>query len=158
MVDMPIRNKSKDNPYTLGYDEVKKIYTVEFDDGNHHHQLVEISEEVYKLFNKFELEDISQIHKYRKHIEHSELYEETLEHRMVSKSIGVECIVEQKLIKEELKNIINMLSDTQKRRIIKYYFYEKNEYEIAYEENTTQQAINKSLQLALEKLKKMIKY
>ena len=155
---MPIRNKSKDNPYTLGYDEVKKIYTVEFDDGNHHHQLVEISEEVYKLFNKFELEDISQIHKYRKHIEHSELYEETLEHRMVSKSIGVECIVEQKLIKEELKNIINMLSDTQKRRIIKYYFYEKNEYEIAYEENTTQQAINKSLQLALEKLKKMIKY
>ena len=158
MVDMPIRNKSKDNPYTLGYDEVKKIYTVEFDDGNHHHQLVEISEEVYKLFNKFELEDISQIHKYRKHIEHSELYEETLEHRMVRKSIGVECIVEQKLIKEELKNIINMLSDTQKRRIIKYYFYEKNEYEIAYEENTTQQAINKSLQLALEKLKKMIKY
>ncbi len=158
MVDMPIRNKSRDNPYTLGYDEVKKIYTVEFDDGNHHHQLVEISEEVYKLFNKFELEDISQIHKYRKHIEHSELYEETLEHRMVSKSIGVECIVEQKLIKEELKNIINMLSDTQKRRIIKYYFYEKNEYEIAYEENTTQQAINKSLQLALEKLKKMIKF
>lgn len=29
---MPIRNKSKDNPYTLGFYEEKNIYTFEFKD------------------------------------------------------------------------------------------------------------------------------
>lgn len=158
MINIPIRNKSKDNPYTLGYDEIRERFIVKFYDVHNNQQTVEISESVYKAFDEFELEDISQIHKYRKHIEHSEIYEDKLESRMRNKSLSTENIVEQRLIKEELKNIINMLSDTQKRRIIKYYFYEKNEYEIAYEENTTQQAINKSLQLALEKLKKMIKF
>lgn len=158
MINIPIRNKSKDNPYTLGYDEIRESFIVKFYDVHNNQQTVEISESVYKAFDEFELEDISQIHKYRKHIEHSEIYEDKLESRMCNKSLSTENIVEQRLIKEELKNIINMLSDTQKRRIIKYYFYEKNEYEIAYEENTTQQAINKSLQLALEKLKKIIKF
>ena len=27
MVKIPVRNKSKDNPYTLGYDEDKNVYT-----------------------------------------------------------------------------------------------------------------------------------
>ena len=67
---MPKRNKSKDNPYTLGFDEEKQMYTVEFMDNKRIIHKVEISEEVYKAFDKFELEDISQIHKYRSHIEH----------------------------------------------------------------------------------------
>ena len=65
MSDMPIRNKSKDNPYTLGFDEDKNVYTVEFMDNMKVIHKVEISEKVYQAFDSFELEDISQIHKYR---------------------------------------------------------------------------------------------
>lgn len=85
MAKMPIRNKSKDNPYTLDYDEEKNAYIVEFKDISNQFHKVEVSEKVFKAFDKFELEDISQIHKYRKHIEHSEVYEETLMHRAINR-------------------------------------------------------------------------
>ena len=52
---------------------------------------------------------------------------------------------------------INELSTIQKQRIIKYYFDGKNEYEIAKEESTTHQAVNKSLKQAREKLKEILK-
>lgn len=73
MARMPIRNKSKDNPYILGFNENKNTYRVEFVDNKKVMHNVEISVEIYKAFDKFELEDISQIHKYRSHIEHSEI-------------------------------------------------------------------------------------
>lgn len=58
MAKMPIRNKSKDNPYNLGFDENKNIYKVEFVDNKKVMHNVEISVEVYEVFDKFELEDI----------------------------------------------------------------------------------------------------
>ena len=48
MAKMPIRNKSKDNPYTLGFDEEKNIYTVEFKDNKNILHKVEISEKFIK--------------------------------------------------------------------------------------------------------------
>ena len=52
---------------------------------------------------------------------------------------------------------IKKLPEVQQRRIKKYYFEEKKEYEIAEEEGTTQQAINKSLRQARQKLKEILK-
>lgn len=157
MVKLPVRNKSKDNPYTLGFNEKKKIYTVEFVDSRKITHNVEISEKIYQAFNEFELEDVSQIHKFKRHIEHSELLDETLYKRSLNKSIEVAELVEKKLLDEEIKNAINTLSDIQKRRIIKYYFESKNEYEIAKEENTTQQSVHVSLSRAKGKLKEILK-
>ena len=117
MAKMPIRNKSKDNPYTLGFDEEKNIYTVEFKDNKNILHKVEISEKVYKAFDKFELEDISQIHKVRSHIEHSEVFEETLNTRMLYKPISIEEEVENKVLLDDLKKAINHLTDVQKRRL-----------------------------------------
>lgn len=114
MAKMPIRNKSKDNPYTLGFDEEKNIYTVEFKDNKNILHKVEISEKVYKAFDKFELEDISQIHKVRSHIEHSEVFEETLNTRMLYKPISIEEEVENKVLLDDLKKAINHLTDVQK--------------------------------------------
>lgn len=65
--------------------------------------------------------------------------------------------MENKVFSENLSRAIAQLSSVQKRRIVKYYFDDKNEYEIAREENTTQQAINKSLKKAREKLKDFLK-
>lgn len=158
MADMPIRNKSKDNPYTLGFDEDKNVYTVEFMDNMKVIHKVEISEKVYQAFDSFELEDISQIHKYRKHIEHSELLEETLEHRMLNKPITVEDEVEEKILIEDIKTIIDSLPDIQKRRLKKYYFEDKTFEEIALEENCSKVAVKYSIDIALEKISKKLKF
>ena len=71
------RNKDKYNPYTLEVDEENNIYIVIFKDSRNVLQKVVVEKNVYEAFDKFELEDISQIHKFRKYIEHSEIYEET---------------------------------------------------------------------------------
>ena len=157
MAKMPIRNKSKDNPYTLGFDEEKKIYTVEFKDNKNILHKVEISEKVYKAFDKFELEDISQIHKVRSHIEHSELCDETLNKRMINHNPGVDSIVEEQIIAEEIREAINKLSETQKRRIKMYYFEDMTLEDIAALEGTTHQAVSKSIRKAVEEIKKIVK-
>ena len=119
MVTIPKRNKSKDK---LGFDDEKNVYTVEFVDNKNIFHKVEINEQLYNAFDKFELEDISQIHKYRSHIEHSEVYEETLNKRILHKPISVEEQVEMFIVNERVKNAVSLLPEIQKRRIKKYFF------------------------------------
>lgn len=157
MAKMPIRNKHKDNPYTLGYDDEKQTYTVEFVDNKKVMHKLAISVEVYNAFDKFELDDISQIHKYRKHIEHSEVYEETLNTRMMDKPVTLEEQVEEKILMEELKSVIDQLSDTQKRRIKMYYFENMTLEQISKIEGATHQAISKSISKGIEEIKKIMK-
>ena len=157
MANMPKRNKSKDNPYVLDYNQEKNIHIIKFKDSNNNLQIVEITEEVYKVFDRAELDDISQIHKYRKYIEHSEVYEETLYHRAINHPISIEEEVETKMLFDELKNSINQLSNVQKRRIKMYYFENMMIEEIATLENTTHQAVSKSIRRGIEQIKKNIK-
>ena len=133
------RNKSKDNPYTLGYDENKKIYIVEFKDSKKLKQRIEINKEIYEAFDKFELEDISQIHKERKHIEHSE-------------------VVEENIMNETLKDAINKLTDVQKRRIKMYYFEDMTLNQIAQIENCSIISVKESIDTAIKKLQKNLKH
>lgn len=118
---------------------------------------VAISVEVFKAFDSFELEDISQIHKFRKHIEHSEIYEETLNTKMVNKLVTIEEEVESKIIMEELKSAIDQLSEILKRRIRMYYFEDMTLEQIAKIENATHQAVSKSINIGIEEIKKIIK-
>ena len=60
MAESPKRRKCKDNPYTLNYIEEKNIYTITFKDVKGHLNKVEVSEEVYRVFDKFELQDIKE--------------------------------------------------------------------------------------------------
>lgn len=151
------RNKDKYNPYTLDIDEETNTYIVEFKDIKNIIHRVEVSEKVYEAFDKFELEDISQIHKIRKYIERNEVYEETLFHKSINASISVEDEVESKLLSEDLKKAIKLLNDIQKRRLIKYYFEDKSLEEIALEEGTSHQAISKSIHRAIEEIQKNLK-
>lgn len=157
MAKLPIRNKSKDNPYILGYDEDKKTYTVEFVDNKKVMHKIAISVEVYNAFDSFELEDVSQIHKYQRHIEHSEVYEETLNNRAIDKPLGVDEIVENKMIYDELKKAINTLSEVQKRRIKLYYFENKTLKEIATLEQCSIMSVKESIDSGIVKLKKILK-
>lgn len=124
------RNKDKYNPYTLDLDVKNSTYIVEFKDVNNIIHKVEVSEKVYEAFDKFELEDISQIHKIRKHIERNEVYEETLFHKSIDVSISVEEQAENKILHEELKDAMSKarelfnsdLKDIDINNITKYYY------------------------------------
>lgn len=151
------RNKSKDNPYTLSYNETTSTYVVEFKDNKNIIQKVEISDEVYQAFDKFELEDISQIHKYRKHIEHCEVFEETLYHRAVNQDKSVEEVVEDKILNDSLKIAIEKLTETQKRRIKLYYFENLNFKQIAQLERCDESSVRESIYKGIEKIKKILK-
>lgn len=155
MSDRPKRRKSNDNPYTLQI--INNTYVVIFKDNTYKDHIVEVSEDVFNAMNSFELDDLKELNEFDRHIEHSFLLDEKLYTRAKNKPLDLEDEIIRKSSFEDLKRAIDTLPEIQKRRIKKYYFEEKNEYEIAKEENTTQQAINKNLHQAIKKLKEILK-
>ena len=153
----PKRRRYKDNPYYLLYDENEEKYFVLFKDGKGIINKVEVSHAIYDAFNRFELDDLSELNEYDNHIEHMELTEESLYARLNNKPLELDDEVIRKSTYEDLINAINKLSNIQKRRIKKYYFEEKNEYQIAKEEGTSHVAIHYSLCAAITKLKDLLK-
>ena len=136
MANMPKRRKSKDNPYTLDYNDNEHIYTVSFIDNKQVIHNVEVSKKVFEAFDKFELEDISELHKVDKHIDsrnidNTDYTDIVLYHLGISNYKSVEEEIEEKLQNEELYKAINILSETQKRRLKLYYFEDLTLQEIA---------------------------
>ena len=80
----PNRKKDKYNPYTLTITEGH--YYLSFKDGRGKQQNIEIDEMLYQTFDRFELEDISHLNRVSRHIEHSELTDETLNDRAFYKA------------------------------------------------------------------------
>ena len=155
MDENPKRRKHKDNPYTLK--KVGNEFFVSFKNGMGISQEIEINEKQSNAFNEFELEDLSKMNEFDRHIEHSEIYEDNLEKRAKEKTISMEDEFIQKATFEELKKAIERLEEPYRKRIILYYFNNKNETEIAEIEGISQQAISKTLHIALEKLKEFLK-
>jgi len=155
MNNRPKRRKSNDNPYTLQI--INNTYVVIFRDGSRKEQVVEVSEKIFNQMDHFELEDISQMHKIGKHLDKYSYIEEVLYQKSINKPKMIEDIVEERIISEKFREAISSLSPVQKRRIIKYYFNGKDEYEIAKEENALQQSVHIILCRALENLKKILK-
>lgn len=157
MAIRPKRRKYKDNPYTLSYCEEKDIYIISFKDSKGILQNVEVTEKIYKAFDRFELDDLSEMNEFDNHIEHSEVFENNLNNRAMDKPISLEDEVIRKSTFDELKKAIEMLPKVQKRRIKKYYFEDKTEQQIADEENATHQSVHIILERAIENLKKILK-
>ncbi len=151
----PKRRKDKYNPYTL-HTEKGKYYIV-FIDVNNHIQKVEVSKTIFDSFNIFELEDISQMNEYDRHLEHSEVYEHTLHKKKDSSEWSLEEYFENVQVTENLHIAINKLPDVQKRRLKKYYFEEKTFEEIALEEGCTYQCVQRSVYRAVAKIKNILK-
>lgn len=151
----PKRRKDKQNPYTLCSE--KGRYYVYFVDVNNRIQMVEVSKNVFETFNIFELEDISQMNEYDRHLEHSEVDENTLYQKSVSSEQPLEEYFENVQITENLHMAISKLPEVQKRRLNKYYFEEKTFDEIALEEGCTYQCVQRSVYRAVEKIKNILK-
>ena len=62
MNNRPKRRKFKDNPYELEIDN--NAYLIKFVDGNRKLQIIEVSPEVFKVFDDSELNDIIQLNEY----------------------------------------------------------------------------------------------
>lgn len=149
------RRKDKYNPYTL-HTEKGKYYIV-FIDVNNHIQKVEVSKKIFDSFNKFELEDISQMNEYDRHLEHSEVCEHTLHKKKDASEWSLEEYFENVQITENLHMAISKLPEVQKRRLNKYYFEEKTFDKIALEEGCTYQSVQRSVYRAVEKIKNILK-
>lgn len=162
MATMPKRRKDKDNPYTLDYNDNEHIYTVSFMDSKNKIHNVEVSKKVFEAFDRFELEDISQLHKMDKHIDgrnidNNDSTDIVLYHLGVTTYKSVEEEVEDKLQNEELYKAINLLSKTQKRRIKMYYFDNLSLEQISKIEKCSFQAISKSILTGITNLKNKLK-
>lgn len=154
MVDRPKRRKKMDNPYNLKI--INNSYYIIFKSNNKDNK-VEVTKEIFELMDKFELDDLKELNEFDRHIEHSELTEYSLNNRMLFKQESIEDLIVRETSLENLRKAIDMLPEIQRRRIKLYYFDELTEKEIAKLENVSQKNISKSLTIAKNNLKEILK-
>jgi RNA polymerase sigma-70 factor (ECF subfamily) len=155
MDENPKRIKKKDDPYTIK--KVGSEYIVSFKDAFGILQEVKVTQEVYAIFNEYELKDKKEMNEFDRHIEHSEIYEDNLVIRAKEKTISMEDEFIQKSTFEELNKAIDLLPEIQKRRVKKYYFEDLSENEIAENEGVSQKNVSETLKAARDNLKKILK-
>jgi len=154
MMNNKKRRRSKDNPYKM--DCLGNKYKINFK-YNGENKDIKISKELYDLFNKFELEDLSYMNKYDRHIEHLHLDEIQMYNRLKLSNKNLENEVIEDLENQDLHIAIKKLPQIQRRRIYLYYFCNMKQREIALQEKTSIRAIQYSLECALKNLKKFLK-
>lgn len=151
----PKRRKDKYNPYTIY--EKNRHYYISFQDGQGIRKELEISQKLYEVFDLFELRDISYLHKWDKYMEHSEVWESTLNRRALQPLENVEEVVLRKMQIEDLYRAIKKLPEIQRHRVLLYFFEGLTYEQIAMRENCTKMPIKRSIDAAIEKLKKELK-
>ena len=147
----PKRKKDKLNPYVLSIENGE--YYVSFKDGQGILHKEKIEHHLYELFNRFELEDISQLNAISRYYEHSELTEATLNQRAMLPVEPMEDDVYRKILYEQLHTAIAALPDIQRRRVMQYYFGGCTYEQIAKMEGCTKRAVKFSIDIALKKLR-----
>ena len=155
----PCRRKDKDNPYeifSVGIDTDYQHFYVSFKDGQGVQICMEIDKAVFDLLDRFELDDLSFLNEWDRHIEHSELTEATLHARAIADIESVEITVYKSMRNEQLRRAIAALPEVQRRRLVMYYFDSLTYEEIAEKEGCTHPAVIKSIKSAISKLKKYL--
>lgn len=148
----PKRRRDKYNPYQI-YKEEGGFHIL-FKDGQGTLQELEIDERLYKAFNEFELEDLSYLNEWDRHLEQSEVYESTLSRRAFYQPEDLEETVLKRIWIERLHKAIEELPEIQKRRLVLYYFDCLTYEQIARKEGCTKRAVKSSIDYAKEKIKK----
>lgn len=154
MKSIPKRRKKKDNPYTLLYETDSNKYYILFKDAKNILNKIEVNIDVFNAFDRFELDDISELHKKDKHIDINEFDENKL---YKNDTESIDDYIIRKLTYEELHKAINKLTDTQKRRIKYYYFDDMKFSDIARVEECDESSVRESIYAGIEKLKKILK-
>ncbi|MDD5863737.1 MAG: sigma-70 family RNA polymerase sigma factor [Firmicutes bacterium] len=153
----PKRRKDKENPYTIftvGISSDEPHFYLSFSDSEGIRQCLEIGKELYDMMDKFELEDLSIMNEMDNHYEHSELTEQSLNARAATEPESLDEIVFRRLQTERLHTAISQLPEIQRRRVILYYFDGLTYEQIAKMEGCTKMAVKKSVDGAIENLKR----
>lgn len=151
----PKRRKDKYNPYTLTIKEDKHFLS--FRDGQGVLRELQITKELFEVLNRFELDDLSILNEWDRHIEHFEQTEQSLNRRAFFKAESVEETVLRNLQYEQLHRAIFELPETQRRRLILYYFRGLTYEQIAKMEGCTIMPVKRSIDSAIKKLKLFFK-
>ena len=147
----PNRKKDKLNPYTLSIEH--NTYYISFTDGQGAFHKQEINQDLYSAFDRFELDDISQINEASRHLSEMGMSEESLCHLIADPSESMEDRVYRRIMYQKLHKAIDQLPDIQRRRVILYYFEGHNYEQIAQMEGCSKRAVKFSVDIALKKLK-----
>lgn len=151
----PKRRKDKYNPYTLSQKEDK--HYISFRDGQGVLRELQITKELFEVLNRFELDDISILNEWDRHIEHFEQTEQSLNRRAFFKAESVEETVLRSIEYERLHRAITQLPETQRRRLMLYYFEGLTYEQIAGLEGCTIMPVKRSIDSAIKKLKLFFK-
>ena len=117
---------------------------------------MEIQKELFDMLNQFELDDLSILNEWDRHIEHFEQTEQSLNHRAYYKAESVEEKVLRNIEYEQLHKTISELPETQRRRLTLYYFRGLTYEQIARMEGCSHPAVIKSVSAAIEKIRKIL--
>ena len=155
----PKRRKDKDNPYeifTVGIETHHPLYYIRFKDGSSVEHCLEITKELFDLLDQFELDDLSFLNEWDRHLEQSEQTEATLNTRSVHHRETVEEEVFRHIECEMLHRAIATLPEVQQRRLLLYYFGNLTYQEIAELEGCSKVAVKYTVDKAILALRKII--
>ena len=147
----PNRKKDKLNPYTLSVEN--NTYYISFTDGQGAFHKQEINQDLYSAFDRFELDDISQINETSRHLSDMGMSEESLCHLIADPSESMEDRVYRRVMYQKLHKAIDQLPKIQRRRVLLYYFEGHTYEQIAQMEGCSKRAVKFSVDIALKKLK-----
>lgn len=150
----PKRRKDKYNPYQIW--ELDGHYYISFKDGQGALHEFEISEQIFHAFDTFELEDLSYLNVWDRHIEQSEIWEPTLSRRVFRKPENFEETILERLQVERLHSAIRQLPEKQRTRLLMHYYDGLTYAEIAKKENCSIRAAEYSVHGAIRRLRKIL--
>lgn len=71
----PKRKSKTDNPYFLEWDESEDKYNITFNDSKGCLKRVCVTENLFNVMDRFELDDVSELNEFNRHIEHLNIIE-----------------------------------------------------------------------------------
>jgi RNA polymerase sigma-70 factor (ECF subfamily) len=147
-----------ENPYTLRTESGEGItrYFVSFTDGEGVHRETEVSRPVYREFERYVKVERNLRRSDERHIEQSELTDETLNRRASRPAKSVEETVFDMLRDERLRQAVAELPETQRRRFVLHREFVLAYEQIAAMEGCTFQAVAKSVKVAENSIKKFM--
>lgn len=154
----PKRRRDPSNPYTIfstGADSDDRVshYYISFRDGQGKYHCLEISEELFQEFDRFELDDLSFLNEVDNHYEHSDLTEVSLYNRASQPPEELEESIFRSMDGAWLHTAVEALPEVQRRRVKLYFFQRLTFQEIAALEGCTKRAVKFSVDLAIQTLK-----
>lgn len=132
-------------------------FVLAFMDNQGERHSLEICRELFDALDQFELDDLSVMNEIDNHYEHSDLTEESLNTRAANPPKSLEDTVFTKLQYERLHSAVSELPEIQRRRVNLYYFGGYTFEQIALLENCTKRAVKRSVDLAVDTLRKNLK-